>query len=383
MFKNPYGIADSSIKDSGTGPWRMTRGDELSSEGEAIEDYRRHTMRKTAFLVAGTVALIAVAGYSLTIGTHQIAFFEVFGIIWDGICGNSYEQGSDLWWDSYVVWEERVPRMAAAVLAGMALSVAGAAMQSMLRNPLADPYTTGISSGAMVGISAGISLGLLVPMFTDELSLMMNAFLTGLIPALVIVGITKLRTTSSATLILAGIAMSFMFGAVTQLIMMGTDADKSQEIYKWMVGTLNYVVSDKIPLMAVVTAAGSVFFLAVSKQLNIISLGDEGAKGLGLDAEKFRNLCLLVMSFMIAEQVSVTGVLGFVGLVVPHMARMVIGPDSRFLIPGSMILGAAMVVVSDIIARTVLDGISVGVVLSFIGGPVFLALLVRQRREIW
>ena len=114
----------------------------MSSEGEAIEDYRRHTMRKTAFLVAGTVALIAVAGYSLTIGTHQIAFFEVFGIIWDGICGNSYEQGSDLWWDSYVVWEERVPRMAAAVLAGMALSVAGAAMQSMLRNPLADPYTT-------------------------------------------------------------------------------------------------------------------------------------------------------------------------------------------------------------------------------------------------
>ena len=383
MFKNPYGIADSSIRDSGTGPWRMTRGDELSSEGEAIEDYRRHTMRKTAFLVAGTVALIAVAGYSLTIGAHQIGFSEVFGIIWDGICGNSYEQGSDLWWDSYVVWEERVPRMAAAVLAGMALSVAGAAMQSMLRNPLADPYTTGISSGAMVGISAGISLGLLVPMFTDELSLMMNAFLTGLIPALVIVGITKLRTTSSATLILAGIAMSFMFGAVTQLIMMGTDADKSQEIYKWMVGTLNYVVSDKIPLMAVVTAAGSVFFLAVSKQLNIISLGDEGAKGLGLDAERFRNLCLLVMSFMIAEQVSVTGVLGFVGLVVPHMARMVIGPDSRFLIPGSMILGAAMVVVSDIIARTVLDGISVGVVLSFIGGPVFLALLVRQRREIW
>ena len=379
-----YGIADASIRaflDSR--PCRTTRGEDLSSEGEAIEDYRRHTMRKIAFLIAGAVALIAVAGYSLTIGTHQIAFFEVFGILWDGICGNSYEQGSDLWWDSYVVWEERVPRMAAAVLAGMALSVAGAAMQSMLRNPLADPYTTGISSGAMVGISAGISLGLLVPMFTDELSLMMNAFLTGLIPALVIVGITKLRTTSSATLILAGIAMSFMFGAVTQLIMMGTDADKSQEIYKWMVGTLNYVVSDKIPLMAVVTAAGSIFFLAVSKQLNIISLGDEGAKGLGLDAERFRNLCLLVMSFMIAEQVSVTGVLGFVGLVVPHMARMVIGPDSRFLIPGSMILGAAMVVVSDIIARTVLDGISVGVVLSFIGGPVFLALLVRQRREIW
>lgn len=135
--------------------------------------------------------------------------------------------------------------------------------------------------------------------------------------------------------------------------------------------------------MATITVAGSVFFIIVSKQLNLISMGDEGAKSLGLDTEKFRNLCLLVMSVMIAEQVSVTGVLGFVGLVVPHMARMIVGVDNRILIPSSMILGALLVLVSDILARTLLDGISVGVVLSFIGGPMFLIFILRQRRDMW
>lgn len=112
-------------------------------------------------------------------------------------------------------------------------------------------------------------------------------------------------------------------------------------------------------------------------------MGDAGAKSLGLDTEKFRNLCLFVMSIMVAEQVSVTGVLGFVGLVVPHMARMIVGVDNRVLVPASMIVGALLVVVSDIIARTLLDNISVGVVLSFIGGPMFLLFILRQRRDVW
>ena len=119
------------------------------------------------------------------------------------------------------------------------------------------------------------------------------------------------------------------------------------------------------------------------EQLNLISLGDTGAKSLGLNAEAFRNLCLLIMSVMIAEQVSVTGILGFVGLVVPHMMRMVVGPDARYLIPASMVFGGAFVVVADILARTVLDGISVGVVVSAIGGPLFIAFILKGRKELW
>jgi iron complex transport system permease protein len=211
----------------------------------------------------------------------------------------------------------------------------------------------------------------------------MNAFITGIIPALVIMGVTRMKNSSSATIILAGLAMSFMFGAVTQMIMMGAEAEKSQETYKWMVGTLNYVLSDKIPLMATITLLGSAFFIIVSKQLNLISLGDTDAKSLGLNTQSFRNLCLIVMSVMIAEQVSVTGILGFVGLVVPHMLRMAIGPDARFLVPASMVYGGAFVIAADILARTVLDGISVGVVVSAIGGPLFLIFIIRKRKEIW
>ena len=357
---------------------------ETASEYNPVaSDYRRSALRKTIFIIAGLVALFIAICFSVTIGEHNIAFEQAASIIWDKIAGTSYEIGSADWWNSYIVWEERMPRVFAAICAGASLSVVGVAMQAMLRNPLADPYTTGISSGAMVGLSAGIVLGITLPVFSDEMALMMNAFITGIIPALVIVGITKMRNVSPATVILAGLAMSFMFGAITQIIMMGAEADKSQEVYKWMFGTLNYVVSDKIPLMALITAAGSIFFIFVSKQLNLISMGDTGAKSLGLDTEKFRNLCLFVMSIMVAEQVSVTGVLGFVGLVVPHMARMMVGVDNRVLVPASMVVGAILVVVSDILARTVLENISVGVVLSFIGGPMFLLFILRQRRDVW
>lgn len=358
---------------------------ETATDGsnQMAADYRRLALRRTAFIAIGLVLLFAAICFSVTIGSHQISFDQAATIIWNKITGVSYETGSAEWWDSYVVWEERMPRVFAAICAGVALAVVGVAMQAMLRNPLADPYTTGISSGAMVGLSAGIVLGITLPFLSDEVALMANAFFTGIIPALVIVGVTKMRNASPTTVILAGLAMSFMFGAITQLIMMGAEAEKSQEVYKWMVGTLTYVVSDKIPLMAAITAAGSLFFIFVSKQLNLISMGDAGAKSLGLDTEKFRNLCLLVMSVMVAEQVSVTGVLGFVGLVVPHMARMVVGVDNRVLIPASMVMGSLLIVVSDILARTLLDNISVGVVLSFIGGPMFLLFIIRSRREMW
>lgn len=356
---------------------------ETPNKIDAIANYRIQVLWKIAVISIGLVLLIIVSVFAVTIGTHDIEMGEAFRIIWDHICGKQYKPGSVEFWDSYVIWEERLPRVLAAVFAGMGLAVSGVVMQSMLRNPLADPYTTGISSGAMVGISAAITLGIMVPFLSNEMALMANAFITGIIPALVIVGVTKMRNSSSATIILAGLAMSFMFGAVTQMIMMGAEAEKSQEVYKWMVGTLNYVISDKIPLMAMITLAGSFFFLAVSKQLNLISIGDTGAKSLGLNTETFRNICLLVMSVMIAEQVSVTGILGFVGLVVPHMMRMITGADTRFLIPASMLFGGTFVVFSDIIARTLLDGISVGVVVSSIGGPLFLLFIIWKRKEIW
>ena len=355
----------------------------VEADTDAIQNYRLQILRKILIIAAGSVLLFLISVAAVTVGTNEITLSQAFEIVISKILGIEYETGSPEWWDSYLVWEERMPRVFAAMFAGAGLAVAGVAMQSILRNPLADPYTTGISSGAMVGISAAIVLGITVPMFTNELGLMMNAFITGLIPALVIVGVTKMRNSSAATIILAGLAMSFMFGAVTQMIMMGAEAEKSQETYKWMVGTLNYVVSDKIPLMAIITLAGTGFFLFMSKQLNLISLGDTNAKSLGLNAESFRNLCLLVMSIMIAEQVSVTGILGFVGLVVPHMMRMLVGADNRYLIPASMLFGAIFVIGSDILARTVLDGISVGVIVSAIGGPLFLAFIIHKRKEIW
>lgn len=349
-----------------------------------ISGYRKYTSLKILFILVVLVVLIVAIGVGVTLGTYQIGFFDVYRIIWDHLTGVTFDAGSKEWWDDFIVWEERLPRVIAAVLAGATLSVAGVAMQALMKNPLADPYTTGISSGAMVGVTVGLTLGIFLPFMASDLGLVINAFVFGLIPSLVIVGVTKFKNTSPATVVLAGLAMSFMFGAISNIILIGAEAETVQEVYRWMVGSLSNVISDQIGLMAGVSIVGIVFFFITAKQLNLITIGDTTAKSLGLDTEKYRNISLLFLSFMIAEIVSVTGIMGFVGLVVPHIVRMFMGSDNRYVIPASIVVGSLFLVVSDIIARTIVDsGMPVGIILSFIGGPLFLFLIIRQRRDMW
>ncbi|MCQ2079553.1 MAG: iron ABC transporter permease, partial [archaeon] len=325
------------------------------------------------------VALVLSAAVAMTIGDHKIEVLKVYSILWDHICGRTYVPGSDEFWDDFIIWEERMPRVVGAILAGMGLAVSGAAMQALMKNPLADPYTTGISSGAMMGVTVGLVLGVAVSIFAEDLSLVFFAFLCGLIPSLVIVGMSKFRNTSPATLILAGLAMSFMFGAVTQLLLLGAQAETVQETYKWMNGTLGNINIDQLPMMGIIVIVGSVFFLVVTKQLNLIGTGDNSAKSLGLDADRFRSLCLIVISFIVAMVVSVVGIMGFVGLVVPHICRYLVGNDNRFVLPASMIFGGFLIVFSDIVTRTI-DGpnMPVGIILSFTGGPMFPFPTIRQ-----
>ncbi|MFA6710603.1 MAG: iron ABC transporter permease [Candidatus Methanomethylophilaceae archaeon] len=357
---------------------------ESRNDSGMIINYRKYTFTKILIVVIILIALVLAIGISVTIGDYPIAFGDVFKIIWNHICGRTYDPNTVEWWDDYIVWEERLPRIAAAVLCGVSLSVAGVAMQALMKNPLADPYTTGISSGAMVGVTIALTLGLYAPIFSSEMGLVFNAFLFGLIPSLVIVGVTRFKNTSPATVILAGLAMSFMFSAISNIILVGSEAETVQEVYRWMVGSLNNVVSSQIGLMAFTTILGSLFFLITAKQLNIITTGDTTAKSLGLDTKKYRSVSLILLSFVIAEVVSVTGIMGFVGLVVPHMVRMFMGSDTRYVIPGSMALGALLLVVSDILSRVIIDsGMPVGVILSFIGGPMFLFLIIKQRRDMW
>ena len=298
--------------------------------------------------------------------------------LWNHITGNVQDVIEDI-----VVVRDRLPRVCVAVLAGAGLAVAGAGMQSILKNPLAEPYTTGVSSGAIFGASLSIVFGF--SLFGGDYALVGNAFVFSLIPVAFILMISKMKNASPTTMIMGGIAIMYIFNAMTTVIRLWSDPDSLSALYSWEVGTLAYAKWDNLLLMLPITLFGIVAIGALSRQLNVLSTGDENARTLGVDADRLRIIILLVVAFMTAAIVSYVGLIGFVGLVAPHVVRMVIGADNRFLIPASIAFGAAVLLIADLIGKTIIAPatIQVGVIMAFLGGPMFIWLLVRKNTKVW
>lgn len=339
--------------------------------------FDRYVWKKYIFIILCIVGAFLAGLYLLTIGDYPIEFWESFQIVIDHITGNIGDATKD-----FVVWERRLPMIIMAVFVGVGLAIAGATMQSVLKNPLADPYTTGISSGASFGASLAIISGLTI--VGGSWALVVNAFVFSLIPMAVIILISAIKRTSPTTMILAGIAVMYTFDAFTTVIRLHADPDALKEVFNWGVGSLGYANWDNLPIIFVVVVVCVIIMQLLSRILNILASGDDSAKSLGVDADKLRIFSLLVVSLATAAIVSFTGTIGFVGLVCPHVARIFIGSDNRFLLPASAAFGTLLVIVADIIARSLADAsLQVGVVLSFIGGPMFLYILIRQRSEVW
>lgn len=366
-----------------------------SSDGEerstAAEGYRRYTLPKIAFIVVAVLATLVVMGVAIAIGEYPIGVLESYQIIFDhiarsvnGLLGNDVpelDRVADI--KDHVVCDLRMPRIAAGIVAGAALAVAGTAMQSTLKNPLADPYTTGISSGACFGATLAICYG--HGLLASDGSIVMSAFVFSLIPTAMIISISMIKKVSPVSMILAGIAVMYIFNAFSTVMRLWADPNDLEAVYLWQVGSLDSIRWDDLPVMLVVTVAGSIAIMVLSRDLNILSSGDESARSLGLNASTMRIVLLIIVSLMAASIVSYTGIIGFVGLVAPHVCRMFVGADNRYLVPASAAIGALLLVVSDLIGRTVIapSELQVGVVTSFIGGPLFLYLIIRQRKEVW
>ena len=346
-----------------------------------MAEYQRYTRRKLLFIVACIVAMVLVIGYAATIGSSNISFMEVYETIFNHFF-NPDAVDPDADWAIFTI---RLPRIMAGLIAGMTLGVAGAAMQSMMKNPLADPYTTGISSGASFGATLALGLGLSFAGFGGSLSLVLFAFVFSLIPAAVIILVSSLRATSAATMILAGIAVMYLFNACTTLIKLGLSDASLASVFNWSVGDLSAVTWNDCGIMVCFTIVGTITLLLMSKKLNILITGDKNATALGLDAHKLRIVLLILISLMAASVVCFTGIIGFIGLVSPHIVRMFLGSDNRYLIPAAAVFGGVLLMVSDLIARVILAPtfLPVGVITSFIGGPIFLYLLIKQRRSAW
>lgn len=342
------------------------------------ESYRAGIMKKMTFIAICIIGCILVAVYSATLGPYGIGAGQVWNCIVDAVTGRD-SMPTDVY---HIVINLRLPRIFGALVAGFGLAICGAAMQSMLKNPLADPYTMGISSGAGFGAALAMILGF-------ELiaggGVVLNAFVFAIIPALVILFLSKFRNATPTMMILCGIALMYLFNAATQLFMLISDPDDLSAVYTWTVGSVAGVEYSGIVIMLIITILGSIYIQYMANQLNVMGLGDESAKTLGVDIERRRLIVLMVITLVAAVIVSFTGIIGFIGLVAPHMVRAIIGSDNRYLIPASAVFGALLLMLSDIVARVIADPVAlpVGVITSCIGGPLFLFLILRNNKEVW
>lgn len=357
--------------------WATREHDEKDSK--VYSDYSKYVFRKWAFIIVCVVAAIIVIGYALSVGDYPIPFFDCYLVIWDHIIGNIHMGLEDS-----IVFELRLPRIEMGILAGAGLAVAGVVMQSTMMNPLADSYTTGVSSGASLGATIGIVLGFSL-FNVEQYGTVLNAFVFSLVPMAAIVSISKIKNASPTTMIMGGIAIMYLFNAITTVITLMANPDQLQDLYRWSVGSLGFAAKEDIPVVAAITIPVCIIMMLLTKKLNALASGDESAKALGIDAERLRRICLVLVALMVASIVSFSGLIGFVGLVAPHIVRIFVGADNRYLLPASAAFGALLLVLSDLIGRMVIAPaiLQVGVVTAFLGGPLFLWLILRKNSTVW
>ena len=342
-------------------------------DSEFRRNYRRTLVRRVLFISACVVLCLIVLAYSITLGTYPLTMSEVYHIIWDEIINMPQADTTDAW----VVLDLRMPRIIGAIVCGFALAVCGTAMQSILKNPLADPYTMGISSGA--GFGAAVALILVAGG-----GVVVNAFVFALIPMAVILLMSRVRRATPTMMILCGTSLMYIFNALTQLFMIVADPDDLSNVYTWMVGTLEDISYDNLPVIIIVTVAGSLVVQLLAGRLNVMGAGDESARTLGVNVDRERLLILILVTVVAATVVSFTGVIGFVGLVAPHVARIIVGSDNRYLVPAAGVLGSLLMLLADMASRLLADSVlPVGVITACIGGPVFILLILRSQKEAW
>ncbi len=342
------------------------------------EEYERYVGRKIFFIIFTSLLTVIVAGISATLGSYPISISEVYSIILKCLVSNPEST------EESIVWNLRMPRILLAIIAGAGLASSGAMTQGILRNPLATPYTLGISSAA--GLGAAIAIILSKGIFVGKYVIVGNAFLFSLIPTFIILTLARVKGATPETMILAGIAMMYIFSAITTILMYFAEPEAVKSAYFWMVGDLGKASWGIIP--PVFVSLLICFFLLMWKTWDVnvmITSGDEVAKSLGVNPERERMFVMLVSSFLTASIISFTGTIGFVCLVAPHICRMIIGGDYRYLLPASALFGGALLLICDTIARTILAPVilPVGVITNCLGGPMFLYLLLKRRKEYW
>lgn len=336
--------------------------------------YQHFIARKMLFLAICLAILFFLILLSASIGGTTKGPYEVLQAVaarFLAVKSDPFAMG--------VVWHLRLPRVFLGMAAGIGLAIAGAAMQGVTRNPLVSPFTVGISSAAAFGASMAIMFGVGYA-GTGTYIIILSAFAGALGCAMLVFGLTRLKKASPETLVLAGIALTYFFGSLTAILQFFANEQQLNAMVNWTFGTLSGADWDKITVIFAVLLFSVPLLVRLSWDINALGAGDETAKSLGIDTSRIRTQALLISSLITASIICFTGIIGFVGLVAPHLARMAIGEDHRFLLPSSCLVGAILVVGADIVGRTVMDPIilPIGIVISFVGVPMFLYLMMTR-----
>lgn len=330
------------------------------------------------------VILILLIVFVSTLGVAKIPFKESTKIILSSVPFIKNRISLEGISESHIVIINKIrfPRIILSALIGTALAGCGAIFQGIFKNPMAEPYVLGISSGAAFGATLAIVFGFEAATFgMGAISIM--AFLGAIITTFIVYNISRIgNKTPVMTLLLAGIAMSFFLSALISLLMT-FNRQEVEKIVFWTMGSISSASWKHVIISAPIILVGSILFTLFSRDLNVMLLGEDSAKNLGVEVEKLKKGLLLIASIVAASAVSVSGIIGFVGLVIPHIVRLLVGPDHRVLIPFTLISGSIFMIVADTLARTIMPPteIPVGVITSLFGAPFFIYLLYKNKKN--
>ncbi|TKW65014.1 MAG: iron ABC transporter permease [Paracoccus denitrificans] len=338
--------------------------------------YRRQMLRRTIIIALLAVVLVCSFVLDLTSGPSALGVGDTLRTLLNPTEADPSTVA--------IVWNVRLPPAIMAVLVGVALSVAGAEMQTILNNPLASPFTLGVSSAASLGAALAIILGIGLPGIPASWIVTANAFFFAFGAVLLLQGLTRIRGAGPDSLVMFGIALVFTFNALVGLLQFVASAQALQQLVFWGMGSLGRATMESIAILGLVCLLVLPLSVRDSWRLTALRLGDDRARSFGIDVARLRFVALLRISLLAATSVSFVGTIGFIGLVGPHIARLLIGEDHRFFLPASALTGAVVMSLANLLSKTIAPGviIPIGIVTSLVGLPFFFALIFRRRERL-
>lgn len=330
------------------------------------------------------VAIIVSAIYSVSIGQVQIPFRQSMEILLHAATNGKLGSLASIENDSYlnIILQVRMPRVIFALLIGMGLSLCGVVMQASVQNPLADPYILGISSGASLGATFAILVGFGSGTILSQFGVAFGAFVGAMITTFAVLILSSIGgKATSVKLVLSGVVMGALCSSFSSLIIFfANDAEGIKSVTFWSMGSLASASWVKIPIMAVIVLAGCFLFLFQHRILNTMLLGDEAAITLGINLSVFRKLYMILTALITGTLVAYAGMIGFVGLIIPHICRGLFGSDHKRLTIGALLLGGLFLIWADILSRTLIHNteLPIGIITSVIGSPLFIYMIVKK-----